>query len=286
MRVLVTGGSGRVGQFTIVELLEHGYDVVNADRAQPTNPRAPRIARESRFVHTDLSDVGQVAGVMAACDAVIHLGAIPSPYGHADEVVFENNVINTFAVFQAASLLGVKNVTFASSISAYGTAYAPIPFPPRWTPVSEDHPLLNHDAYGLSKEVDERTGEMFSRRDRMSVKAMRFHWVAFEDEIQAVAQEVAANPYHDNHWRLLWGYVEIRDAARSCRLAMEANPAFEAFNITAADTLASMPTEELLHQIVPEVEHRESIEGFGTAFSIEKARNLLGYEPQFSWRNG
>ena len=284
MRVLVTGGSGRVGQFTIAELLERGYDVVNADRTPPTNPRAPRIARESRFVQTDLSDIGQVAGVMAACEAVIHLGAIPAPYAHADEVVFGNNVLNTFAVFQAASLLGVKNVTFASSISAYGTAYAPIPFPPRWTPVTEDHPMLNHDAYGLSKEVDERTGEMFSRRDRMSVKAMRFHWVAYDDEIRASAADVAINPYHDNLWRLLWGYVEIRDAAAACRLALECDCSFEAFNITAADTLASIPTDELLARIVPEVDRRSPIEGFGTAFSIEKAREMLGYSPQWTWR--
>jgi nucleoside-diphosphate-sugar epimerase len=242
------------------------------------------MAREARFVETDLSDIGQVAGVMAACEAVIHLGAIPSPYKHADEVVFENNVMSTFAVFQAASLLGVKNVTFASSISAYGTAYAPVPFPPRWAPVTEDHPLLNHDAYGLSKEVDERTGEMFSRRDRMSVKAMRFHWVAYDDEIVDSARMIADNPYHDNLWRLLWGYVEIRDAACACRLAMESGVPFEAFNITAADTLASEPTAALLQRIVPEVEQRDRIDGFGTAFSIEKARNLLGYAPQFSWR--
>lgn len=285
MRVLVTGGSGRVGQHTIAELLEHGYTVVNADRMPPTNPRSPRIAREARFVQTDLSDVGQVAGVMAACEAVVHLGAIPSPYAHADEVVFENNVMNTFAVFQAASLLGVKNVTFASSISAYGTAYAPVPFPPRWAPVTEDHPLLNHDAYGLSKEVDERTGEMFSRRDRMSVKAMRFHWVAYEDEIKASAERVAANPYHDNLWRLLWGYVDIRDAAASCRLALECDCSFEAFNITAADTLASIETETLLESLVPEVERLLPIEGFGTAFSIEKAHDLLGFEPKWSWRS-
>ncbi len=285
MRVLVTGGSGKVGQATIAELLEHGYDVVNADRTPPTNPRAPRIAREARYVQTDLSDIGQVAGVMAACEAVIHLGAIPNPYDHPDEVVFSNNVINTFAVFQAASLLGVKNVTFASSGSAYGTAYAPIPFPPLWAPVTEDHPLLNHDVYGLSKEIDERTGEMFSRRDRMSVKAMRFHWVAYMEEIITAARVIAGNPYHDNLWRLLWGYVDIRDAAASCRLALESSVSFESFNITAADTLASIPTMELLERIVPEVERREDIEGFGTAFSIEKARNLLGYEPRWSWRD-
>ena len=167
MRILVTGGSGRVGQFAIAELLEHGHEVINADRVEPTNPRAPKIAREVRFIETDLADVGQVAGALAGCDGVIHLGAIPSPYRHADEHVFGNNVMSTFATLQAASLLGVKRAVIASSISAYGTAYAPTPFPPRYAPVDEGHPLLNHDPYGLSKEVDERTAEMFHRRSGM-----------------------------------------------------------------------------------------------------------------------
>ena len=79
MRVLVTGGSGRLGQFTIAELLNHGHEAVNADRVAPTNPRAPKAAREVRYIQTDLSDVGQVAGAMTGCDAVIHLGAIPLP---------------------------------------------------------------------------------------------------------------------------------------------------------------------------------------------------------------
>ena len=114
MRVLVTGGSGRLGQFAIRDLLAHGHDVVNADRRRAAGEGAPA----ARFVETDLGDVGQVAGAMAGCDAVVHLGAIPAPYGHADEVVFGNNTRATFAVLQAASLLGVRRAAIASSVSA------------------------------------------------------------------------------------------------------------------------------------------------------------------------
>jgi nucleoside-diphosphate-sugar epimerase len=286
MRILVTGGSGRVGQFAIADLLEHGHEVINADRVPPTNPRAPQSAREVRYIETDLSDVGQVAGALAGCDGVIHLGAIPSPYRHADEHVFRNNVISTFATLQAASLLGVKRAVIASSISAYGTAYAPVPFAPRYAPADESHPLLNHDPYGLSKEVDERTAEMFHRRAGMQVAALRFHWVAYADEIAERAEQLRDNPRLDDWWRLFWGYVEIHDAAAACRLAIEADGlGFEAFNVTAPDTLSSVPTEELLKTQTPEVEIREPIEGFGSAFSIEKARRLLGYDPKRSWRS-
>ena len=193
MRVLVTGGSGHLGQFVIRDLLDHGHAVVNADRRAPAAD-GPAGSPATPFVETDLGDVGQVAGALAGCDALIHLGAIPRPYLHPDEVVFVNNTRATFATLQAASLLGVKKAVIASSVSAFGTAWAPVPFPPRYAPIDEDHPLLNHDAYGLSKEVDERTAEMFHRRDGMAVAALRFHWVALPDDAVARAAQVTADP--------------------------------------------------------------------------------------------
>ena len=105
--------------------------------------------------------MGQVAGALVGCGAVVHLGAYPAPYGHADEVVFINNVRATFATLQAASLLGVKKAVIASSLSALGTAWALEPFAPLYAPVDEAHPNIGTDPYALSKEVDEATGELY-----------------------------------------------------------------------------------------------------------------------------
>ncbi len=52
--------------------------------------------------------------------AVVHLGAIPGPDMYPDEVVFGNNTLSTFAVLQAASLLGVSRAVVASSGSSLG----------------------------------------------------------------------------------------------------------------------------------------------------------------------
>jgi nucleoside-diphosphate-sugar epimerase len=285
MKVLVTGGSGKIGQWAIADLLQHGHEVINADRAKPVAGRAPQEARAVRFIQTDVSDVGQMAGALAGCDALLHLGAIPNPYDHADEVVFTNNVIGTFAALQAASLLGVKRAVIASSLSALGTAYAPVPFAPLYAPLDEEHPLLNHDCYGLSKEVDERTALMFHRRFGMRIAALRFHWVTYLEDAAAKAKRLEADPRHDDWWRLLWGYVEIQDAASMCRLALEADGfGFEAFNVTAADTLSTIPTEELLRTHTPGLEIRAPIPGCDSAFSLEKGRRLLGYNPTRTWR--
>jgi nucleoside-diphosphate-sugar epimerase len=285
VKVLVTGGSGHLGQYVVKDLLAHGCQVVNADRRPPADWN--RGERDGAwYIETDVGDVGEVAGALAGCDAVIHLGAIPAPYRHADEVVFRNNTQATFAVFQAASLLGVKKVVFASSISAYGNAYSPEVTVPRYAPVDEEHPLLNHDAYGLSKEVDERTGLMFHRRTGMSVAAMRFHWVAAPGQALARAAVTNATLSDPQTSRVLWGYVDARDAASICRLALAADTnGFEAFNVVAADTLAELPTEELLRAYAPSVEIREPIPGLASPYSIAKAKRLLGWEPRHSWRD-
>jgi len=278
MKVLVTGGSGRLGQFAIADLLEHGHEVINADRR-----RAPENGPNARFVETDLSDVGQVAGLLSDCDAVVHLGAIPSPWGHADEVVFTNNTINTYAVFQAAWITGVQNVVFASSASAYGMAWSVASRPPSFVPVDESHPFLVAEPYGLSKEVDERTAEMFHRRSGMQAIGLRFHWVANSAELDAIQKQGGADPaIHPNN---LWSYVDGRDAASAVRRAVEVDGlGFEAFNITAADTLCAEPTQTLIDRFFPGIDQRAPLPGHATCFTIGKAERLLGWKPRHSWR--
>jgi len=279
MKILVTGGSGKLGQFVVNDLASNDYEVVGIDQRH-----ADKLPHGARFVQTNLHNIGEVAGAMRGCEAVIHLGAIPNPYDHADEVVFANNTQATFAVLQASSLLGIKKVVIASSVSAYGAAWSPRPLYPSYAPVDEAHPMDNRDAYGLSKEVDERTAEMFARRDGMQIAAMRFHWVGSPEEIAGIGPG-GTNDY-ERTAKILWGYVDARDAATACRLAIEADfGGFKAFNIVAPDTQSHTPTEELLRTYTPNTEIRGSIPGTTSGYTTEKARRLLGWEAQHGWRS-
>ncbi len=178
------------------ELIGHGHEVVNADR------RPPGAAGLGPYREVDLANVGHVAGALSGCDAVVHLGAIPTANSPPDEVVFGNNTRATFAVLQAAALLGIRRAVLASSLAALGGAYAATPFPPLYAPVDEHHPLQVEDPYGLSKEVDERIGSMFHRRTGMTVLAYRFHWIAQPDEYVARAIQVRERP---ERWRTICG---------------------------------------------------------------------------------
>ena len=284
-RVLVTGASGKLGRATVRELIEQGYEVHAADRTPPREPHP----QGARAITTNLLDVGEVAGAMAGCDAVVHLGAIPNPYDHADEVVFRNNTGATFAVLQAAALIGVTRAAIASSVSAYGVAWSPVPLMFRYAPVDEAHPLMNHDAYGLSKEVDERTAEMFCRRNGMSIAGLRFHWIGTRDEQLAHVREIRERPDLEVQVGNIWGYIDIRDAARACRMAIEAareRPfGFAPMNIVAADTLADAPTADLLRAHAPEVELRAGIAGTAGGFDTGAAKRVIGWEPVYSWRD-
>jgi nucleoside-diphosphate-sugar epimerase len=279
MRVLVTGGNGRLGTWVARELRDHGHHVVSVDRSLPATPE-PGI----HFRQVEMSDLGQIIGATAGSDALIHLAAIPAPYSHPDEVVFINNVGATYNALQAAMTLGIARALIASSASAYGMAWARPTFPPLYAPLDEDHPLIARDPYALSKETDERTAEMFVRRCGMTVLAYRLHWIAEPGEARRRAIGSATPPEKDA--TNLWGYVDVRDAARAFRLGLQANvTGFAAFNITANDTLRSEPTEELLRALLPTTEIRAPLPGTASAWSNTRARELLGFIPEHSWRD-
>lgn len=283
-RVMVTGAAGKLGSAVVADLVAHGYAVHAIDQRRPdTLPDSPVW-----FVQTDLHDVGQIAYAMQRCVAVIHLGAIPWPYGHPDEVIFHNNTLATFSVLQAASLLGIRRVCFASSGSLYGTAWTPDRFFFKWAPIDESYPFEPHDAYALSKETDEATARMFVRRDHMSIAGLRIHSIMTrKQQLQAVEDEGdSPSPLAAS---LLFGYVDIRDVARACRLAIEVAEVrpfgFKAFNIVAADTLITIPTEDALRRYAPDTEIRSPLPGFTGGFDLTAAKDVLGWEPQHSWRD-
>jgi nucleoside-diphosphate-sugar epimerase len=87
----------------------------------------------------------------------------------------------------------------------------------------------------------------------------------------------------------LWGYVDERDVALACRLAVEAEePAVAgspSFIIAAADTVMNQPSAALMAAVFPDVPLTSPVAEFGTLLSIDRARGVLGYEPRHSWRD-
>ena len=82
----------------------------------------------------------------------------------------------------------------------------------------------------------------------------------------------------------LWSYVDARDAARACRLALETKFAgHEAFNICASSTIMDTSTGELVKRYLPQVtELRHGLEGCSSGYSVAKSKAVLGFESRCS----
>ena len=272
-KIVVTGGSGKAGRAVIKDLLEHQYDVLNIDLLAPRE-------RISRFLKVDLTDQGQVLEALHGADAVVHLGAIPAPGIQTEEATFRNNTLSTFNVFNAAMLLKLQRVVWASSETVLG-----LPFEreqPAYAPIDEEHPLYPESSYALSKVISEEMARQFNRRSGIPFIGLRFSNIMEPHDYERFPA-FSENP-RLRKWNL-WGYVDARDVAQSCRLGLEASiTGAEVFIIAAADTVMKQPSRELLAEVFPGVPLKGEIEPFETLLSIRKARKLLGYAPQYSWR--
>ncbi len=272
-KVLVTGSAGRVGRAVVPELREHGYQVTPVDRL--------RNADDTQVV--DMQDLGQVTGVMRGHDAVVHMAAIASPRYHPPEVVFRNNVMSTFNVLEAATLLGVRNIVLASSISALGLAFRHRDFNPRSLPLDESQPLLSQDCYGLSKMVGEELAEGYVRRaPEMAVISLRFTWVLDREDILVARRALERG--ESSGGGSFWSWVDSRDAASACRLAVEnSRPGHEACYIAAPEIRLAIPIEELLARRYPgDYPVAPHIRGSVSPVDCSKAQRLLGWQARWN----
>jgi nucleoside-diphosphate-sugar epimerase len=281
-KVIVTGGSGKLGRAVIRDLVANGYEVLNLDQTLPREPVAPTV-------RIDLTSFGEVADAIMGgvdehrgpFDAVVHLAAIPAPGLFANARTFANNVPSTYNVFEASRLAGIKTVVFASSETVLGL---PFDTPPPYVPVDEEYYPRPETAYSLGKLLDETMARQFARWDpELKIVGLRFSNVMDVEDYKAFPS-FDSDPMK-RKWNL-WGYIDARDGAQAVRKAIEADfRGFEAFIIANADTVMSRTNASLMAEVFPGVETRPTMSATGTLLSIDKAKRMLDYNPQHSWRN-
>ena len=278
-RVCVTGASGKAGRAVVADLREHGYDVL------PTDTVVSREDRDEGMLRADLTDYGQAVEALteAKADAVVHLANIPAPGLSTPAVTFNSNIMMSFNVFQAAAALKLDRVVWASSETTLGL---PFDTPPRYAPVDEDHYPVPTSTYALSKVASETVAGHIAQWSGLPYIALRFSNIMAPEDYQWFA-EFQDDP-HARKWNL-WGYIDQRDVALSCRLALEADAGTvtgsPAFIIAAADTVMNRPSAGLLAEVFPGVRLTRDVGESGTLLAIDHAREVLGFEPEHSWRD-
>lgn len=292
MRIVVTGGSGRLGRSLVTGLADAGHELISIDRAP-----APELERDGVTQSAlDLSDADATASALAGtgADALIHLAAIAVPFSAPEDVIIRTNAGLAQSVLGGAVKAGIRRVVAASSPTVMGYG-APRGWTPEHLPLDEDSPTQPWNAYALSKLLIEQTAAMLQRQTGDEVR-----FASFRPCYVIAPEEWAGAPTQQGHTvreRLddpalsapaLFNYVDARDVAAfadTLLAGLDDIPNGEVFFVGADDALAREPLSELLPQFHPGAARAAAaLTGDTPAFSSAKAERLLGWRPARRWR--
>jgi len=293
MKVLITGASGRLGEFVIRELVDR-HELVLMSRQKP--------AAEFEYlpwVQGDLTVFEDCRRAVEGVDAIQHLAAQPWPVDHPEQrsqaiergipfdATFKSNMLGAYYLMQAAVEAGVRLVVMSGSNCALGHGYriSSTPFPHHFLPIDESHPCYPEDSYSYSKLAGEMLLASYSRAYSLRTYVTRPSGICPPARRQQMAQN-AAPAKGWNPW--LWCWVGSEDVASAHRLIMEQAeqlPLHDVYFLNADDTTALEPTAELVERFKPELKPLvEGLSGHPSFFSNNKLKQAAGWQHQTSWR--
>lgn len=289
-RVLVTGGSGYVGQYVIPELVNRGARVTLFDSVRCAVPHLAGVS----VLCGDVRDFEQVSQAVAGNDVVVHLACLPVGPSLAQPVRdFEVNALGTVHVLKAARDHGVQRVVYTSTSEVYGW--------PQYRPMDEAHPTEPVTLYGASKLCGEIYCRAFERVYGLKSVILRFFnlygpaadrrprptvdAVFVRRVLAGQPPVIRGNPRHARD------FAHVRDAARAVRLAIQSEAVLgQTINVgsgtaTTLEQLASLIIELAEADLEPVIEGPLEAPVIFQA-DTGRARNLLQYEPSVSLVKG
>jgi len=277
LRIAVTGGAGMLGVAVVERLRADGHQVLVLDREGRRGAGSTRI---------ELTDYGQVVDALQGItdrnyglDALVHLAAIPSNGVVPDVTIFHHNLTATFNLFWAARRAGIRRIVYASSLQAMGAPFAGAAAPTR-LPLDESHTAPTN-TYGLVKMLEESIAERMVAWDPgLSMTGLRFTQVVAPDAYPAFVR------MDERYQRDALGtYIDRRDAARAVSLALATGAAgHRVATIAAPDSAVDVPTAEIAARWFPGVPLEPEVGEFDALISSTRAREMLGFVAEHSWR--
>ena len=306
MNVLVTGGAGFIGSHLVERLLADGHEVAVLDDFNDYYDPALKagnlaaVRGEIVLHRADLRDAAAVERIVAGgnFDAVVHLAARAGvrPSIRDPRLYAETNIGGTLNLLESARGAGVGTFVFASSSSVYGLC-PEVPF-------REDYPLLRTiSPYAATKLAGEGLCSNYAHLHGMRVACLRFFTVygprqrpdlAIHDFTRRIWRGEPIRQFGDGSTRRDYTFVDdtVQGVVAALRHAHSA-PAgyFDVFNLGES---ATTPLRDLIQLIEEAVGRKAKVERLPeqpgdvplTCASIDKARRVLGYDPQTAIRDG
>ena len=292
MRIFFTGGSGKAGRYAVKHLRGLGHRVTNIDQSV-----RPEDGPDT--LNVDLTDSGQVfnamtsysdfadldrAGGAPAYDAVVHFAAVPRNLIVPDGETFRVNAMSTFNVLDAATRLGIRKIIFASSETTYGICFAQGEVKPAYVPVDEDHPTVPEDSYAMSKVVNEATGRSFQARTGFDIYALRINNVIEPHEYAEQFPAYMKDP--GLRRRNIFAYIDARDLAQMVERCLATDGlGYQVFNVSNDDNSVGIDTATIMARYYQGVPQKREMGAHETFYDNSKAKRMVGFAPQHSWRD-
>ncbi|KAJ5595472.1 uncharacterized protein N7459_001680 [Penicillium hispanicum] len=291
-RIVVTGGSGKAGQFIISELLDAGHTILNLDLMPLAHPAVHTLK-------TDLADSGQVFNALSSQwtlrepfpeglpprpDAVIHMAGYARNMMVPDNETFRSNTVGTYNVIEAACKLGIPKIIVASSITVYGISFAQGDVDYASFPVDEEQDVCPTDTYAIAKLCSERVARGFAARFGIDIYILRIGRVIEPDEYN---EEIFYSYVHEPAlWKVHgWSYTDARDLAGMCEAGLQTSGlGFQVFNATNDSITNPSRTEEFLRAQSPNTPITRQLEENEAPLSNAKIKRLLGFQEKHPWR--
>ena len=276
MKILITGAAGLIGKEVTKGLVAAGHDVLATDLVKDD------LSPAQKFVVGDLVSDDFISQLDFHCDAIVHLGSIPRPGIESDEKVLHNNVMGTYHVFANAVENNVPLVIYASSLSIYGFAWS-TGTSPDYVPVDEKHPLYHFESYALSKEVNERSADMWANRSKTAFVGLRIPHTHTNLVFTELAQKMRERDKAilEQGAKIFWAYLDLRDAVQGILTVIDKGAqGSKTYNFAAPDTYAPKPTREMMAEFHPTSKIASSLSGYDSIIDCSEWHADFGYEPQ------
>jgi nucleoside-diphosphate-sugar epimerase len=294
MKVLITGASGRLGPFVVDDLAAAGHEPVLMCRSRPAG------ADRWPWIEGDINRYDDCLRATDGVEAIQHLAAEPGPTDHPAsrdryaergvpfDQTMRTNLLGTYYLLQAAVVrkIGVFVMTGSNCALGHGYRISGTEFPFRYLPADEQHPPDVEASYSYSKLAGEELLASYTRAYGLRTYAVRAAGICPPQRRQDMARG-AAPAKAWSPW--LWAWVGSEDVASAHRLLMEKAGEIEphgAYFCNGDDTSAVEPTRELIERFKPELLPLvRDLPGHASLLSNARLRQVVGWQPQTSWRD-
>jgi len=302
MKILVTGADGFIGSHVVETLVKSGHEVrafvlYNSFNSWGWLDDSDKSVRESIDVFAgDIRDPHGVDNAVSGQEVILNLAAlIAIPYSyHSPDTYIDTNIKGTLNILQAARRHEVSRVIQTSTSEVYGTA--------QYIPIDEKHPLHPQSPYAASKVGADQLALSFHASFKTPVGVLRpFNTYGPRQSARAViptiiSQLATGREVKLGSLSLTRDFSFVQDTANGFLAAamsdaivgqtVNLGSGFEISIQETAETIAKLMNVELKLANDEQRVRPESSEVERLHASIQKAKEVLGWQPQLKGLEG